>query len=114
MASSLPTWDGAAEQLAQILAEDANSVVRHEAAFLLGELRGAGRISESMGIKELCEAALHDRSIVVRHESTEALYSYPGSIADEALRQLLSDASEEIRETAAISLTWKRDRERTS
>lgn len=108
MATACLPWNEVATRLARILTEDPNSVVRHEAAFALGELRGAGRIDLDSGAEELCQAALHDRSIVVRHEATEALYGYAGQIVDETLKLLLSDPSDEIRETAAISMSWRR------
>ena len=114
MAAACLPWNDVAAFLSRVLTDDPNSVVRHEAAFALGELRGSGRIGSDSGAEELCQAALHDRSIVVRHEATEALYGYAGQFVDDTLKLLLSDPSDEIRETAAISISWRQSLAPTS
>jgi hypothetical protein len=89
-----------------VLLEDTNSIVRHEAAFVLGDLREKGRIGDELGAAALQKAALSDKSPTVRHEVAEAIYCFGGTQVETTLRQLLNDEIEDVRLTAAMSLTW--------
>lgn len=94
---------GAIALLARVLKEDPDPIVRHEAAFVLGEL------ADPAGVPALAEAVRSDPSDLVRHESAEAL----GWIAIEesaaALREALGDRSPEVARTAEISLAMHRE-----
>jgi len=85
----------APSQLCEALLNDGSDVVRHEAAFLLGE--------QKSGLHNLIEAA-GDRSILVRHEVALALANFPAS---EVLNQLLlmhEDAAKEVRSSADYAI----------
>lgn len=105
----LASWDSAASFLADVLLHDPDPVVRHEAAFALGELQRHGQITGSRGEEELCLAASKDLSVLVRHEAAEALYCFPGARCEVVLKELLNDESEDVRLTAAISLAWRKE-----
>ena len=78
--------------------EDGDDLVRHEAAFSLGQL------GFTSGIKTLSYAVENDPSIFVRHEAAVAL----GVIGSEAARPVLvtalSDPSEEVKKSANVAL----------
>lgn len=93
---------------ARVILDDDNQIVRHEAAFVLGELRETGRIAEGVGAAALLKAATCDKSPVVRHEAAEAIYCFNSASVDQILTQLLCDEVEDVRVTAAISLSWRR------
>ena len=80
------------------LKQDPDPVVRHEAAFWLGEL------GDKDATDALADAALHDRSPLVRHESVEALGWIPTTASRNALEKALNDGDENVRNTAVISL----------
>jgi hypothetical protein len=92
---------------ARILLEDVNPVVRHEAAFVLGELRETGRIGDELGRSALQTAAIADPSPIVRHEAAESVYCFRGESVDAVLQKLLHDETEDVRLTAAMSLSWR-------
>lgn len=97
-------WKDAELFLCQVLSSDPDPIVRHEAAFFLGELRASYRIGDELASIKLCEAAISDSSIVVRHEAAEALYPFNGDQVKQTLDRLLGDPSEDVRFTAAISI----------
>jgi HEAT repeat protein len=100
---------GQAERfLVSILMHDSDPIVRHEAAFVLGDFRSTGLIDDGVGSVALCNAARNDRSAVVRHEAIEALQWFSGPEVDATLAWGLKDEVEDVRLTAAISLA-KRD-----
>ena len=87
------------DSLMKALAKDPNAVIRHDAAFILGERK------VKQAHKLLCKMALKDKSPLVRHEATESLVDLP--FTDEAkktLNILLKDNIKEARETAQIVL----------
>jgi deoxyhypusine monooxygenase len=94
---------GAIALLGRVLSGDPDSVVRHEAAFVLGEL------ADPAGVPALAEAMRRDPSDLVRHESAEALgwIATPESAA--ALKEALKDRSPEVVRTAEISLAMHRE-----
>ena len=81
-----------------MLLNDNDHLVRHEAAFSLGQL---GYVS---GINALSKAVLSDPSFFVRHEAAIAL----GVIASEAsrntLKRALDDERQEVQESAMVAL----------
>lgn len=90
--------------LTAVLYHDTNPIVRHEAAFILGKLYKAQRISGKRALIALCEAADSDESVIVRHEALEALGAFPHQRALYALHKALSDPSADVIATAVISL----------
>ncbi len=90
--------------LANVLIHDKNPVVRHEAAFTLGELYTKGDIRGTGSIDALCRGALHDHAIVVRHEAVETLGYYPFLQAMRTLKKCMRDPNVEVVATAKISL----------
>jgi HEAT repeat protein len=92
---------------AKVLLEDANPIVRHEAAFVLGELRETGRIGDGLGATALQAAAISDTSSIVRHEAAESVYCFRGESVDAVLLKLLDDEIEDVRLTAAMSISWR-------
>lgn len=93
---------------ANVLLADENPIIRHEAAFVLGDLRESGRIGDGLGATALHHAATLDVSPTVRHEAAEAMHCFAGEKIELALHQLLSDPVEDVRLTAAMSLSWRR------
>jgi deoxyhypusine monooxygenase len=84
--------------LIRVLTEDPEPVVRHEAAFWLGE------VGTSQAVDALIHALQNDNSPLVRHESAEALGWIPTEQSRQALQKALADPDETVRNTARISL----------
>jgi HEAT repeat protein len=84
--------------LASALLKDSSPLVRHEAAFAMGQLEFKS------AVPALIEAMGNDESVLVRHESAVAL----GSIGDERAREeliaRLGDADEDVRLSAECAL----------
>jgi HEAT repeat protein len=97
---SLQIWHGddSVESLGHILERDPNALVRHEAAFSLGQL------GFESGINPLSHAVESDPSFFVRHEAAIALGVIGSEKAREALIGALGDSSEDFRESALIAL----------
>jgi len=87
-----------------VFRDDPDPIVRHEAVFIIGCLVSWGRIQGERAFPLIREASLRDRSVVVRHESVEALSNFhtPGSV--EVCVQALEDPHEEVSATARITL----------
>ena len=81
-----------------VLTDDLDELVRHEAAFSLGQL------GLSSGIKALCEAVNEDPSFFVRHEAAIALGVIGAEEARETLIHALYDESNEVRKSAEVAL----------
>lgn len=90
--------------LVEVLRNDSDPIVRHEAAFVLGRLKASDWIIGEFAVPALCAAACDDLSRVVRHEATETLPCFEGPEVDRTLRQLLQNDDPDIRATAAISV----------
>jgi HEAT repeat protein len=88
----------AVESIGKVLKNDADVLVRHEAAFSLGQL------GFTSGAKPLAEAVESDSSFFVRHEAAVALGVIGSEDARKTLVGALSDPSEEVRESAIIAL----------
>ncbi len=97
--------------LIRILNEDEDPVVRHEAAFALGLLTQRELIPGVEAVRALCRSALEDRSILVRHESTEALDAFSGPLVHETLEKLRDDPAEDVKATAELVLGALLDRD---
>ncbi len=85
--------------IAQVLKNDKNELVRHEAAFSLGQM------CYSSAIKPLADATLHDPSMFVRHEAAIALGVVGSKEAKETLEKALDDPDKPVVESAVVALS---------
>lgn len=85
--------------VARVLKHDENELVRHEAAFSLGQM------CYSSAIGPLAEATLHDPSMFVRHEAAIALGVIGSKDAKEALKKALNDPDKPVVESAIVALS---------
>ncbi|HEU5488517.1 MAG TPA: HEAT repeat domain-containing protein [Candidatus Nitrosotalea sp.] len=85
--------------VASILKNDPNELVRHEAAFSLGQM------CLRSGIKPLEDATKNDPSLFVRHEAAVALGVIGSQDARETLQKALDDPSEQVRDSAVVALS---------
>lgn len=85
--------------VASILKNDPNELVRHEAAFSLGQM------CLRSGIQPLEDATKNDPSLFVRHEAAVALGVIGSQDARETLQKALDDPSEQVRDSAVVALS---------
>jgi len=85
--------------IAKVLKHDENELVRHEAAFSLGQM------CLSSGIKPLAESTLNDPSMFVRHEAAIALGVIGSKEAKDALEKALNDPDKPVVESAVVALS---------
>ena len=85
--------------IAQVLKHDENELVRHEAAFSLGQM------CLSSGISPLAESTLNDPSMFVRHEAAIALGVIGSKEAKDALEKALNDPDKPVVESAVVALS---------
>lgn len=85
--------------IASVLKEDSNELVRHEAAFSLGQL------CLRSGISPLEDATRNDPSLFVRHEAAVALGVIGSQDAKATLQKALEDSSEQVRDSAVVALS---------
>ena len=85
--------------IAQVLKNDPNELVRHEAAFSLGQM------GYSIGITPLEDATKNDPSMFVRHEAAIALGVIGSPNATETLEKALDDPDAPVRESAVVALS---------
>ena len=85
--------------VAKVLKFDENELVRHEAAFSLGQM------CLSSGIPPLVEATLNDPSMFVRHEAAIALGVIGSKEAKNALEKALIDPEKSVVESAVVALS---------
>src|ERR671925_153487 len=90
--------ENAVEPIGKVLKYDKNALVRHEAAFSLGQLGYAS------GIAALADSVRSDTSFFVRHEAAVALGVIGSEEARKTLNEALKDESEEVRESAVVAL----------
>lgn len=88
----------AVDSISRVLENDKNALVRHEAAFSLGQL------GYPAATAALSNAVKSDLSYFVRHEAAIALGVIGSEDARETLNEALKDESEEVRESAIIAL----------
>ena len=86
-------------QVAKVLKNDPNELVRHEAAFSLGQM------CLRSGILPLEDATRNDPSLFVRHEAAVALGVIGSQDAKETLQKALKDSSEQVRDSAVVALS---------
>ncbi len=85
--------------IAKVLKNDENELVRHEAAFSLGQM------SFSSVIPPLTDATLNDPSMFVRHEAAIALGVVGSKEAKDTLEQALNDSEKPVVESAVVALS---------
>ena len=87
------------QYIAKVLKNDENELVRHEAAFSLGQM------CYSSGIGPLTDATLNDPSMFVRHEAAIALGVVGSKDAKQALEKALNDPDKPVVESAVVALS---------
>ena len=85
--------------IAKVLKNDENELVRHEAAFSLGQM------CYPSAIPPLNDATLNDPSMFVRHEAAIALGVVGSKEAKETLEKALSDPDKPVVESAVVALS---------
>ena len=85
--------------IAKVLKNDENELVRHEAAFSLGQM------CYSSSISPLNDATLNDPSMFVRHEAAIALGVVGSKEAKETLQKALNDPDKPVVESAVVALS---------
>ncbi len=85
--------------IAKVLKNDPNELVRHEAAFSLGQM------GFHIGIKPLEDATKNDSSMFVRHEAAIALGVIGSTDAISILQESLNDADKSVAESAVVALS---------
>ncbi len=85
--------------IAKVLKNDPNELVRHEAAFSLGQ------ICYQSGITSLEDATKNDSSMFVRHEAAIALGVIGSLNSKETLEKALNDPDESVRDSAVVALS---------
>jgi len=91
--------DDKVPHVAKVLKHDENELVRHEAAFSLGQMY------HSNGIAPLVDATLNDPSMFVRHEAAIALGVIGSKEAKDALEKALNDPDKPVVESAVVALS---------
>jgi len=87
------------EHIAKVLKNDTNELVRHEAAFSLGQM------CYSSGILPLEDATKNDSSMFERHEAAIALGDVGSKSARKTLEEALNDPDEPVRDTAVVAMS---------
>jgi deoxyhypusine monooxygenase len=87
------------QYVAKVLKNDSNELVRHEAAFSLGQM------GYSSGIKALEDATKNDPSMFVRHEAAIALGVIGSKDAIPTLEEALKDPDNPVVESAVVALS---------
>jgi len=95
----LPVGPGTREPLTTLLTSDPSALVRHEAAYALGQMQDAGAAA-ALG----AALANTDEDVMVRHEAAEALGAIGDPAAVPTLSHYLHDARVEVRETCVLAL----------
>lgn len=85
--------------IAKVLKNDENELVRHEAAFSLGQMGYRSCITH------LEDATKNDPSMFVRHEAAIALGVVGAKEAKPTLEQALQDPSVPVQESAVVALS---------
>ena len=85
--------------VAKVLKNDDNELVRHEAAFSLGQM------CYSSAVAPLTDATLNDPSMFVRHEAAIALGVVGNKEAKESLEKALDDPDKPVVESAVVALS---------
>ena len=93
------TGEDKVSHIAKILKDDPNELVRHEAAFSLGQM------CHPSGIAPLAESTRSDSSMFVRHEAAIALGVIGSKDAKDALNDALQDSDKPVVDSAIVALS---------
>ncbi len=91
-------FDRVADLMVWVLENDDNGVVKHEACYQI-----AAR-NMRQNIPALVKAALHDNSVLTRHEALESLGLMRATEITDIIKDALTDSSIDVRETAYFVL----------
>ena len=89
-----PIFKKVAEIIEWVIKNDDNGVVKHEACFQIA----ARNMRKKIPI--LVNAALHDTSILTKHEAIESLGLMRAFESSDSIKKALDDPSKDVRETA--------------
>lgn len=87
-----------ADLLEWVLRNDTNGVVKHEASFQIAARNLRNKINV------LTDIALHDKSVLSKHEAIESLGLMRAFEVEDKIKDALEDPSIDVRETAAFVL----------
>ena len=93
-----PMFNKVSDVLGWVLKNDDNGVVKHEACFQIAARNMRNKIPI------LVETALHNKSILAKHEAIESLGLMRAFEAESLIQKALDDPSHDVRETAAFVL----------
>ncbi|MEC4848461.1 MAG: HEAT repeat domain-containing protein [Nitrosarchaeum sp.] len=96
--SSDPLFQKVSDVLEWVLQNDTNGVVKHEACFQVA----ARNMREKIPV--LVNTALHNSSILAKHEAIESLGLMRAFEAESLIKKALDDPSHDVRETALFVL----------
>lgn len=85
--------------ISRVLKNDDNELVRHEAAFSLGQM------CYSSSVPPLTDATLNDPSMFVRHEAAIALGVVGSKAAKSTLEKALKDPDRPVADSAVVALS---------
>ncbi|MGI0057444.1 MAG: HEAT repeat domain-containing protein [Nitrosarchaeum sp.] len=93
-----PMFKKVSDVLEWVLNNDDNGVVKHEACFQVA----ARNMRDKIPV--LVNTALHNKSILAKHEAIESLGLMRAFEAESLIKKALDDTSSDVRETAAFVL----------
>jgi len=93
-----PLFEKVSDVIEWVIKNDDNGVVKHEACFQVA----ARNMRQKIHV--LVDAALHDKSILTKHEAIESLGLMRAFEAEELIKEALNDPSIDVRETAEFVL----------
>jgi len=93
-----PMFKKVADLMVWVLQNDSNGVVKHEVCYQIAARNMRNKIPD------LTYAALHNNSILAKHESIEALGLMRAFEAESLIKKALDDPNVDVRETASFVL----------
>jgi HEAT repeat protein len=91
-------FEKVADIIEWVIKNDDNGVVKHEACFQIAARNMRKKISV------LADAALHDTSVLTKHEAIESLGLMRAFESEELIKKVLDDSSRDVKETAEFVL----------
>jgi len=96
--SKEPIFDEVADLMGWILKNDDNGVVKHEACYQIAARNMRNKIPD------LINSALHNKSILAKHEAIESLGLMRAFEAEKYIRKAVNDLNPDVSETARFVL----------
>jgi HEAT repeats len=96
--SKEPIFDEVADLMGWILKNDDNGVVKHEACYQIAARNMRNKIPD------LIDSALHNKSILAKHEAIESLGLMRAFEAEQYIRKAANDSNPDVSETARFVL----------